>query len=67
MQIHHLDLEKPLGTYSMMDICRQATFAKEEIIEVLGITGAKTRVIVKTLNGKNLQVTTEVRNLKVAG
>ena len=38
----------------------------KEIIEVLGITGAETRVTVKTLNGEISQMTTVVENLKVA-
>ena len=51
----------------MLDNCSQGTFVKEEIIDALGITGAETRVIVKTLNRDISQMTTMVENLKVAG
>ena len=51
----------------MLDNCSQGTFLKEEIIETLGITGAETRVTVKTLNGEVSQMTTVVENLDVAG
>ena len=49
VQICHPDSKKVLDTYAMLDNCSQDTFVKEEIIEALGITGAKTRVTVKTL------------------
>ena len=50
VQICHLDSNKVLDTYAILDKCSQGTFVKEEIIEALGITGAETRVTVKTLN-----------------
>ena len=67
VQIHHADSSKVLDTYAMLDNCSQGTFVKEKIIEVLGITGAETRVIVMILNGEMSQMTTMVENLKVAG
>ena len=56
-----------LDTYAMLDNCSQGIFVKKKIIEALGITGADTRVTMKTLNGQISQMTTVVRNLKVAG
>ena len=67
VQIRHPDSNKILDTYVMLDNCSQGTFVKEEIIEALGITGAETRVTVKTLNGEVLQMTTVVENLELAG
>ena len=67
MQIRHPDSNKVLDTYVMLDNCSQGTFVKEETIEVLGITGAETRVTVKTLYGDISQITTVFENLKVAG
>ena len=67
VQICHPDSDNVLGTYAMLDNCSQGTFLKEEIIETLGITGAETRVTVKTLNGEVLQMTTVVENLELAG
>ena len=67
VQICHPDSKKVLDTYAMLDNCSQDTFVKEEIIEALGITGAKTRVTVKTLNGEVSQMTIVAENLKVAG
>ena len=51
----------------MLDKCSQVTFVKEEIIEELGITGADTTVILKTLKGEISQTTAIVENLSVAG
>ena len=67
LQIHHPDSSKVLDTYAMLDNCSQGIFVKKKIIEALGITGADTRVTMKTLNGQISQMTTVVRNLKVAG
>ena len=67
VQISHPDSNKVLDTYAMLENCSQCTFVKEEIIETLGITGAETRVTVKTLNGEISQMTTVFENLKVAG
>ena len=67
VQICHPDSDNVLGTYAMLDNCSQGTFLKEEIIETLGITGAETRVTVKTLNGEVSQMTIVVENLDVAG
>ena len=50
----------------MLGNCSQGTCVKEEIIEALGITGAETRVTLKTLNGEVLQMTTGVENLELA-
>ena len=67
VQISHPDSNKVLDTYAVLENCSQCTFVKEEIIETLGITGAETRVTVKTLNGEISQMTTVFENLKVAG
>ena len=63
-QIRHPDSNKVLDIYVMLGNCSQDTF---EIIEALGITRAETRVTVKTLNGGVSQMTTVVKNLKIAG
>ena len=65
-QICHPDSSKVLDTCTMLDNWSQSIFIKEEIIEALSITGAESRVIVKTLNGEISQMTTMVENLKVA-
>ena len=65
VQIRHPNSDKVLDTYAVLDNCSKGTFVKE-IIEVLGVTGAETRVTVKTLNGEISQMTTVVENLKVA-
>ena len=67
VQIRHPNFNKILDTYAMLDNCSQGTFVKEEMTEALGITGAETRVTVKTLNGEISQMTTVVENLKVVG
>ena len=67
VQIRHPNFNKVLGTCAMLDNCSQDTFVKEEMTEALGITGAETRVTVKTLNGEISQMTTVVENLKVVG
>ena len=66
VQIRQSDSNKVFDTYAMLDNCSQSTFVKEEIIEVIGITGAEARVTVKTINGEISQTTTAVKNLKVA-
>ena len=58
VQIRQPDSNKVLDTYAMLDNCSQSTFVKEEITEVIGITGAETRVTVKTINGEISQTTT---------
>ena len=65
VHIHDLDSSKVLDTYAMLDNCSQGTFVKQGIIEALCITGADTRVTVKTLNEEISQMTTVVENLKV--
>ena len=67
VQIRHPDSNKVLDTYAMLDNCSQGTFVKEDIIEAWDITGAETRVTVKTLNGEVSQMTIVVENLDVAG
>ena len=66
VQIRQPTSNMVLDTYAMLDNCSQSTFVKEEIIEVIGITGAETRVTVKKINGEISQTTTVVKNLKVA-
>ena len=67
VQICYPDSSKVLDTYAMLDNFSRGTFVKKEIIEALVITGADTKVTVKTLNGEISQTITVIKDMMVSG
>ena len=52
VKIGHVGTKQEVSTLAMLDNCSQGTFMKESIKEKLGISGRKTEITIKTLNGK---------------
>ena len=50
--IGHVGTKKEVSTLAMLDKYSQGTFMKESIKKKLGISGRKTEITIKTLNGK---------------
>ena len=66
VKIGHVGTKKEVSTLDMLDNCSQGTFMKESIKRKLGISGRKTEITIKTLNGKQNMESTMVTGLKVS-
>ena len=66
VKIGHVGAKKKVSTLAMLRNCSQGTFMKESIKKKLGISGRKTEITIKTLNGKKNMKSTMVTRLKVS-
>ena len=66
VKIGHVGTKKEVSTLVMLDNCSQGTFMREGIKKKLGISGKKTEITIKTLNGKKNMESTLVTGLKVS-
>ena len=66
VKIGHAGAKKEVSTLAMLDNCSHGTFMKESIQKNLVISGRKTKITMKTLNGKHNMESTVVTGLKVS-
>ena len=64
--VKHVDSPKEIVTQAILDSCSQGTFVVEDLVEVLGIKGIETSVVVKTLSGESKIKSTLVNGLVVS-
>ena len=67
LKISHLNCNKTIRTYAMLDNCRQGSFIKQDLLKRLGVDDQKLSLILKMLTGEKSEETLMVDNLKVAG
>ena len=51
VRLRHCNSHKEVKTFTLIDSCRQGTFVTEQILKELDVTGVKTSINIKTLNG----------------
>ena len=56
VQLRHCNSDKEVSTFALLDTCSQGTFVTDNMLKKLGLSGARTSVNIKTLNG-NKKVT----------
>ena len=47
------DSDKEVKTFALLDTCSQGAFVTEDLISKLGVSGVKTSINIKTLNGNS--------------
>ena len=52
IRVSHGETKKEISTYAMLDNCSQGCFIKENLKRRFRVTGSKTAIIIKTLNGE---------------
>ena len=50
VEIRHVNKRKEVTTYALLDNSSQGTFAREDIIHKLEVSGARTKIIVKKID-----------------
>ena len=60
----HVGTKKEVSTLAMLDNCSQGKFMKESFKKKFGVTGRNTRIMTKTLNGKQNMESTLLTDLK---
>ena len=66
VKIGHAGTKKEVSALAMLDNCSHGTFMKESIQENPVINGRKTKITMKTLNGKHNMESTVMTGLKVS-
>ena len=66
VQIASTSTSKKVHTYALLDSFSQSTFILNQLANELGISGRKTSLLIKTLNGKFTSNSTAIEALKVA-
>ena len=66
VQIKSTNGSKKVHTYAFLGSCSQGTFILDQLANDLGISGRKTSLAVKTLNGEFTSKSTALEGLKVA-
>ena len=51
VRVKHGDSDKEVKTFALLDTCSQGTLVTEAFISKLGVSGVKTSINIKTLNG----------------
>ena len=65
VQIKSKDTIKTFHTYALLDSCSQGTFILDQLASDLAISGRKTSLTIKTLNGEFINNSTALEGLKV--
>ena len=65
-QIKSKDTSKTVHTYAILDSCSQGTFILDQLASDLAISGKKTSLTIRTLNGEFISHSTALVGLKVA-
>ena len=64
VKVGHVGTKKEVSTLAMLDNCSQGKFMKESFKKKFGVTGRNTRIMIKTLNGKQNMESTLLTDLK---
>ena len=65
VQIKSKDISKTVYTYALLDSCSQGTFILDQLASDLAISGRKTSLTIKALNGEFISNSTALEGLKV--
>ena len=66
VKLRHCNSQKEVKTFALLDSCSQGTFVTERILKELDVTGVKTSINIKTLNGKQKVSSTLVDGIMVS-
>ena len=65
IMVTHADTKRDVSTFAMLDNCSQGCFIKNSIKERLRVSGRKTEIIIKILNGDQEVASTVISGLRV--
>ena len=66
VRLRHRNSQKEVKTFTLLDSCSQDTFVTEQILKELDVTGVKTSINIKTLNGNQKFSSTLVDGIMVS-
>ena len=64
---HWKNIKNEVLTYAMLDSCSQGSFIQEDLIKELQLSGRKTTLNLKTLNGERTESTVLIEGMDVKG
>ena len=66
VRVKHSDSDKEVKNFTLLDSCSQGTFVTEDLISKLSVSGVKTSINIKALNGNQKQSSSLVQGLMVS-
>ena len=66
VRLRHCNSQKEVKTYTLLDSCSQGTFVTERILKELDVTGVRTSINIKTLNGNQKVSSTLVDGIMIS-
>ena len=66
VRVKHSDSDKEVKNFALLDSCSQGTFVTEDLISKLSVSGVKTSINIKALNGNQKQSSSLVQGLMVS-
>ena len=66
VQLRHYNSDKELSTFALLDVCSQGTFITDDLLKKLGLSGARTSINIKTLNGNKKVKSSLIEGLMVS-
>ena len=66
VRLRHFNSQKEVKAFASLDSCNQGTFVTERILKELDVTGVKTSINIKTLNGNQKVFSTLVDGIMVS-
>ena len=66
VKIRYVNKRKEVTTHALLDSCSQGTFVREDTIQKLEESKARTKITVKTMNGGQTHLSTAVGDFEVA-
>ena len=64
---HRKNIKKQVLTYAMLDSCSQGSFTQEDLVKVLQLSGKKTTLNLKKLNGAKTESTMLIEGIAFKG
>ena len=66
VRLRYCNLDKEVSTFALLDTCSQGTFVTDNLLKKLGLSGVRTPINIKTLNGNKKVTTSLIEGLMVS-
>ena len=66
VRLRHCNSDKEVSTFALLDTCSQGTFVTDDLLKKLGLSGVRTSINIKTLNGDKKVKSSLIEGLMVS-
>ena len=66
VRLRHCNSDKEVSAFALFDTCSQGTFVTDDLLKKLGLSGVRTSINIKTLNGNKKVKSSSIEGLMVS-